>query len=193
MSSLWAYVFQYIINPVVRDTDIQSSALAPSDQGYGMQDCPEPNSLLLAPVSRQPLMLLPSFLSYFPDGDYTRGHNGPWTTHHSLRVVQWKILHLAWTVFRCLHCQLHIFCWLMYTLSEEASGIQSTVQMNFILYIAVWKGEGYQFIVAGYTFHLIVSRSEEITYPISWDIRQWQLFPKIDEKNDDRKRILTLI
>jgi hypothetical protein len=81
----------------------------------------------------------------------------------------------------------------MYTLSEENAGTQSTVQMNFVLYIAVWKAEGYQFIVAGYPFHLIVSRSEEITYPISRDMRQWQLFPKIDEKNDVMERILTLI
>lgn len=162
-------------------------------QTKGMQDFPQPNSLLLASASRQPLILIPSFLSYFPSGNYSRGHSGFWTTHHSLHVVQWKTLYLAWTMFRCLHCQLHIFCWLMYTLSEEDSGTQSIVQTNFILYIAVWEAGGYQFLVPGYTFHLIVSRSGEITYPISWDMRQWQLFLKIDEKNDDRKRILTLI
>lgn len=113
MPSLRAYVFQCITNYGIRDT-------VPLDhETKDMQDFPFPGPDIKAAtysVTQLPFML--------PDGNYNRGHSGLWRTHHSCHVVQWETLPLAWTVFRCLHCQLHIFGWFMCTLSEASSGTQ---------------------------------------------------------------------
>lgn len=191
MSSFWAYVFQYIKTPMGSGTQTFNLLPLPYET-KGIRDFPQPNSLFLTPSLRWPLILFPSFLSYFWDGNSSRCYLSLWT-HHSLHVAPWKPLRLASAVFRCLPRQCpHLLLTHAYPFRRGRWTPKHCPNEFHIIHCGL-KAEGYQFIVAGYPFHLIVSRSEEITYPISWDMRQWQLFPKIDEKNDVRERILTLI
>lgn len=71
MSSLWAYVFQYIKTPMGSETQTFNLLPLPYET-KGMQDFPQPNSLFLTPALRWPLILFPSFLSYFLDGNSSR-------------------------------------------------------------------------------------------------------------------------